>query len=708
MQQIDPKTTYSVRVFPPPQHGSITLSQERVQQGTNVFVYVNPDPGYVLLDGSLISQSEIDGNPSGIPKDGEKYQLSITQYNVAVTASFVPKVPGTYTVSVDPSLTHGKMYAYPLAAPSGTPVRLVLLPDAGYDLVPGSLTLEDGTPVSEVLPFGFTLPSRDVTVIVQFEEKGYEALLASADKYLNVGEYDTAASFYKEAYKKNQTDPKTILYSTFAELGGLLIDPDVRSTLSMTAGYEASFNAPGTIDGWMCDTEYVAAGGGTWYSNWPGVTYDTAAENKNPPLYVHTTHTTEDVVFPQISLRGSNFVTPFGDFHISQQKATRQKFFNILFWSLIASNPNGFNGLLEKVNRYVFGAQFEAIAARAASFPANARVPLNNRLKERFGLEDIYGSGPTEIGKAELDYIFANLRAVKAIFEYLTVYDWAIDLRPWLTSEIHVDDGLDQILHKIFSQAASNDKHKEYWKTPSTVANILPFKNSFLHVRDTKSMDRARVDFSKALQMANDSMAHWYGASSNFTAAAQAEHQWAKDGLAAAKTAFDGNGVFYFPKKLPKSEAGAVWPNEAAADYGLSVVEFFRPGALSLTNFFTTELGGRAPSLFKVKWYEDSSNSYAAVITDQYELVTASEPSGRDAIETNVNGTGNSAPYRIYSFEMNTAYIKQLFPKGFTQFGEKAPLYKVFPTIPLWPIRPTYFIGTNISALNLYYYYHWR
>jgi hypothetical protein len=711
MEKIDPKTNYAIRIFPVPAHGTITLSDEYAPRGAYVTAYVNPDPGYVLKDDRLILQSEVDGNASTSGRSGTKYQIPVTEYNIAVTAVFEPKTGANYTVSIDRSLDHGTMYAYPLFAAPGTQIRLFLIPDEGYDLAAGSLKFDDGTVVNEQVPYTFILPNRDVSVSALFEEKSYSDLLVSADKYLDAGEYDTAASFYQEAYKKNKNDPEAILYATFAELGGMLLDADIRSIFS-------SFfmeNVPAVLDDWICDADWVATNGTgrLWYSEWAGVQYDTAADNKNPPMYIHTTYTTETIVFPKMNSRLSNvFVGQFGDSPLGQGAATTQKLSNLIFWGLIASNSGGFNGLVERINRYIFGDKFEAIAKRAESFPLDGRVLLNGRLKERFKLDELYGTGDTYIGKTELDYIFANLYAIKAFFEYFAVYDLSIDLRPWLTSQLEIDDGLDQILDKIFSQASSNDNHKAYWRNPATVGRILPFKNNFLNVRNTAFMGKARADLSKALDMANSSMSSWYGSTgttTHFISTAKARHQWAKDGLAHAQTAFGGDGVFYFPKKLPKSEAASVWPSSADAGYGLNLAEFFKPGAFSPAHFFTTEWGGRIPALFKVKWYEDKSNNWAAVITEDYQLLTGQIPSAaRDNIDSNVDGTGNSAPYGIYTFEMNTKYLKQLFPKGFDNFGDKAPLYKVFPYIPLWPTRPTYFMTSNLSARNLYYHYHWE
>jgi hypothetical protein len=237
------------------------------------------------------------------------------------------------------------------------------------------------------------------------------------------------------------------------------------------------------------------------------------------------------------------------------------------------------------------------------------------------------------------------------------------------------------------------------------VLNILPFRNNFLTVRNASAMSKAKADLSVALNMANASMSYWYGAGGTFTAEAKTNHQWAKDALSTAKSAFDSSGVFYFPKNLPESEAGSVWPNQTTADYGVNLAQFFTPGAFTLPNLFTTELGGRAPSLYKIKWYTDRDNGYTAVITDEHTLVSA--PIEGTGGEQNVVGTNNSA-YGLYSLEVNTAHLKAIFPTGFSEFGDRALLYKVFPTIPLWPSRPTYFMGTNNVAKNLYQYYHWR
>jgi hypothetical protein len=703
LQEIGGTPHYRIRVFPAPNHGSLRVSHNWAPAGSNVTIYVNPEPGFKLKDNSLRAQPEVAGsNPSTVTIRGGKYQVDVTSSNVAVTAEFEAKPPSTYTISVDNAITNGFISAAPLYGSPGTIVRFTLVPDSGYDLVSGTLTV-NGITISDNLPYTYTLGTQDITVSAQFGEKDYASLKASAWKYLDAGEYDTAASFYEEAYKKNKTDPETVMYATLAKLGKLLLDNDVRSVLgSMNMAY-----VPGTLEDWICDMNWT---GSPWYQTWDGDVYPTKS-NLTPPGYVEVQFETEDAVLPRLNGRLSGFVGQFGDYKIAQgtNPDTRQKFKNLIFWILISKNSGGFNSFIERVNRYVFGDKFEAIAAMAATFPENTTVPLNNRLKERFGLDKYYGTGNTSIGKAELDYIFANLFAVKAAFEYLAVYDWTIDLRPWLTSEIFPEDGLDQILNKIFNQGITNENHKRFWIDPPTVATILPLKNKFLTVRYAASMNKAKTDLSKALNMANKSIDWWYSSSGNFSSTAKTNYAWARDGLAAAKAALDTNSVFYFPEKLPVPGPSAAWPNAAAADYGVNTAQFFVPGAFSLTRLFTTELGGKAPSMFKIEWYEDRTDSFAAKFTGNYSLVT--EPIPDNDGDSNVAGTGNSSPRGLYTFEVNTAYLKELFPGNrFSAFGSKASLFDVFPTIPLWPERPTYLQGgrSNLSARRLYYYYHWR
>jgi hypothetical protein len=710
-EDIDPQTLYTVRVFPAPEHGTLNVDQDRAAEGTWIQVYVNPDPGYAFDNLSLKYQSDIGGNPSNISKLNGKYQFSTPASpgaGVSITGSFVPKPEGEYTVSIAADIRNGVVYAEPTHAAPGTTIKLTLVPLDGYDLKPNAISYTpagaDGsapTPISEDLPYAFALPAEDVVVTAEFIEMDYEGLMASARKYLNAGKYDNAASFYEEAYKKNNADPEAVFYSTIGSLANMLLDKDVRSLLSSL--YFSGL--PGNLEDWVCDPDYWT--GDTWYKT-----------------YAATEEIPEEATLPKINTRISGFATPYGDFKVAQvNPQTRQTFNNNIFWALLSSYRSGFNDFVDKVNRYMFGDKFEAIAKRAESFPPNAKVLLNSQLKKRFKLEELYGDGDVYVGKAELDYIFANLRLIKAAFEYLAVYDWTIDLRPWMITEIAEKDGLDEVLMKMFG--LSTGSHKDYWNNPATVARILPFKNNFLSVRNTAYISRAKADASRAFDAADAALAYWYGdgdGTSRFITGAKDKYRYAKDGVSAAKTALDGGGVFYFPRKLPKPSPDALWPDADSADYGVNTAAFFTPGVFSLQNLFTTELGGRAPTLYKIKWYEDRADSYKAVITD--EGVPVTEPFEGVGRETNVYGT-YGAPYGIWSFEINTKNLREIFPKGFEQDKYKskgadgslktdaAYLYEVFPNILIWPFAPSYFKGTNSAGGNavpshLYKYYHQR
>jgi hypothetical protein len=711
LSEVDRQITYTVRVFPEPEHGTLRLSEDHVTGSASITIYANPEPGYVLKE--IILQPAA-GNPSTVNTPGPKYSTPINTHN-AVTATFEPKGAGTYTVSVDPAVGNGLIFPERLSGTSGAALRINVIPAEGYDLAEGSLKVISAgngrlieAPAS--LPYTFNLPAEDVKIEARFEELSPETFKSRAWKYLSAGQYDTAAALYESAYQRNRDDPELIFYSTLAELGNILIDPEVRSLLNTL-----SFNTiPSTLEDWVCDDLYwTETESQRWYTE-----------------YAATIYTPEDAVLPKIYNRISGFITPFGDFEFSQQpgrdhlvpgdtRPTREKFKNLIFWIMISSYRSGFNPFLERVNRYVFGEKFETAAVRAATLPEDARVLLNPRLKEQFKLDELYGSsGDTYIGKAEMDYIIGTLLAVKGAFEYLSVYDWTIDLQPWLMTEIKVNDGLDAILEKMFKLQESDQTHKSYWKDPATVAMILPLKNNFLQVRNTRALSRAKADISRAVVMTNASMDYWFGSvpgnTSQFTTAAKTGRQWAREGLAHAKTTIDG-GVFYFPGRLPtktEAEGGASWP--AAGEettnyggvkvYGLDTGRFFTPGVFTLSNWLITELGGRAPSLYKLEWYEDRSQGYAQIFTGNYSPVTELiEGSG---YESDVGGTGNDAPYGIYSFGINTKKFKEIFPQGFNGFGDTALFCEVFPSIPLWPWESTYFSGLNRPARKIYEFYH--
>jgi hypothetical protein len=747
LPDVSGRVVYNVRIHPTPKNGSLRLSNTNAPVNTYVTIYANPDPGYILQGLSLQNESAL-SNPSPVNVSTPLYSIEITS-NMAITANFVRKDPVKYTVSIDPNLTGGIIYpgryetisgivpAPSMSESSGTKIKLTILPDPGLDIARGSLKVKGVTSGTEVsvsseMPYVFALPAEDVIVEARFEELQPQDLKERAWKYLEVGEYDTAAELYEAAYARDKSDPELIFYSTFGLLGDLLIDYDFRAMLGYGSLYFSP--VPGTINDWVCDNVYWT-GTNKWYKE-----------------YAATVYTPKDANLPQFYNRFSGYIKPFGDSPIAQEPGpghldpaktrvdTREKFSNYIFWALISSYRSGFNPFVEKVNRYAFGKKFEEALARARTFPATAKVKLNPRLLDRFSLDDIYapdGNGEYFIGKPELEYIFGTLLSVRAIFDYLSAYDLTIELRNWLIDYVYWNQGLNEILRQMFD-LQGHPNHKNLWKDPGTVTKMSPLKNNFLRIRDARGITKAKESITQALTMTNYAMDYWYsstGNTSHFKSSAQSERRWAKQAWAQAKDAMEGrnNGIFYFTSWFPRTMAGSSWPNASSGEfhpdlydgeiiggddgievkknriYGVNVSKFFTLGAFTLTNFFTTDLGGTAPNLYKIEWYEDWQNSYKPVYTGNYFPVTALFTDGNTVDNLTVNGTTYRAPFRKYSFEVNTAYLKELFPKGFGAVGDtnggKELVYKVFPTIPLWPWAVTYFSGNN-PASKLYDVYH--
>ena len=744
LPEVDRRLTYAIRIFPEPENGHLRLSEAKVIADSYITIYANPDPGFELTTIVLQMESQANANPTSVNTPGPGYSTQITSHT-AVTAIFSPITrANVYSVSVDPFVENGLIYpervTYSQAQmndPSNplTALRINIIPQSGFDLVEGSLKVKRSgggeISISSTLPYVFNLPDPGENLFIegQFEWLDPSDLKERASRYLRGGLYDTAAELYESAYQREKKDPELILYSTLGLLGDLLIDPDVRAIMGYGSLYFSP--VPSTIEGWVGDDLYIASGGDLWYKEYAPTVYTPKAAN-----------------LPKFYNRFSGFIKPFGDSPIAQEpgpeniflfttdkglrKDTREKFSSYIFWAMISSYRSGFNPFVDKVSRYVFGKKFDEALARAESFPENERVLLNSRLKDQFSLEDVYGSGDTYIGKPELDYIFANLLAVKAAFEFLSSYDLTIDLRNWLMDYIYWDHGLDEILNQMFS-LLNHPNHKPLWQDPATVAKMLPLKNNFLTIREAGAMTRAKSTITKAAAKGVSSVNYWFGDSAGqttkFSPTAKDERRWIEQAWKQAKEALEGvnGGIFYYPRLLPRSEPGSYWPDGSSGDYypdplwdgrfvngievgknkifGVNTAKLFTPGTFTPTNLFTTEINGRAPKMFRIEWYAPPPNYNVVTFTGNSFPVTA--PIVGLGNETNSFGV---AGYGIYSFEVNTKNLKEIFPKGFGTLGDatddKAFMHEVFPSIPIWPWGTTYFKGYQNSAAKLYEYYH--
>jgi putative cell wall-binding protein/lysophospholipase L1-like esterase len=73
-----------------------------------------------------------------------------------------------YTVNIGP-MTGGSITAKPTSATSGSSINLTITPDAGRQLMPGTLKYNDGTTDSAISATSFIMPAANVTITAQFE-----------------------------------------------------------------------------------------------------------------------------------------------------------------------------------------------------------------------------------------------------------------------------------------------------------------------------------------------------------------------------------------------------------------------------------------------------------------------------------------------------------------------------------------------------------
>ena len=779
----EPVIEYSVRIYPEPENGTLKLSHKRAQAGTYVKVYVLPDPEYVLKVSGLTGTYRFTNQKFPLQRTTSYYyQIQMNANDIEITAEF-EKNPNLdeFTVSVDRGIQNG--FIVPTnesekAVAPGAAVQLDIYPNNGFEVIPSSFKVMDaetgdeipGVTVSPALPFTFTMPSpgKNVKVTVDFETTNFAGLVRNARSYLMAGKYDTAVSYYSEAYNLRSEAAgataeddlnEVIFYHSMGKLGSILLENKVRELLGPGKKRLHFYKVPASLDDWMCDTD--AGWGGSvggrdddrWYETWDGIDYgNNTPEEKSyvtrpeEPVLWHPQPTLvyDEITIPKIDWRSSidrdntesnnngGFAMSFPDYPlVNENRNTRQKFYDILFWIYLGQNREGFNDLLESVDERIFGATFEEAMSIAATLPDDAKVPLYPNLKNRFKLDKYY-DGPrrpndvdTWVGKAELDYIFGMLKTIKAAVQFLRAYDWTLDFRPWLVDNLEPGDGLDQILDRAFNLTASNSVYQNYWASSVSIAKILPMiERWFMRTQNAVYLEWAREGFTEAMDMINNSWAKWNRASGDysiFSTAGKENYRWAREGFAAAKNSLEGytNGNFPLPKKLPDSDPNFSWPNVRQADYAINWDALFTPNAFNLRNLIVME-GGlvSAPAMYKIRWF--SRDDVAYLQPNSATRVTAPIPDDDSEHIPSVNFT---MPYQIYTLEINTGNLRKIFPRGFEQDKytnhyssddpnkqNRAFLYEVFPTIPLWPERPTYFTGPGSgnlkSAQGLYNYYH--
>jgi hypothetical protein len=233
----------------------------------------------------------------------------------------------------------------------------------------------------------------------------------------------------------------------------------------------------------------------------------------------------------------------------------------LLFTNLIEKNTNGLNDLLDQLLSSAFGANFEAAYDRMATMNADAKISAD--ALDAFGVSDIF-EGDINVGKAEMNVLFAAMRIVKASLEWIAAYNWSTDLN-FLAKEAFWNGG-----------------------TLATPAN-LPLRNDFLKDRNNGMMAKSKADFIKAIDdsvaaydswLANEKLPQGYKDTLS-------DYKWAKDGFEKFKTAINSGGTFYV--KEHSSGTAAYDNTQSNALIGIDLGKFFTPGQLSFDKLIDSE-----------------------------------------------------------------------------------------------------------------------
>jgi formylglycine-generating enzyme required for sulfatase activity len=160
-------------------NGHITPLPSFGKPQTTVYLWVTPDPGYILQPNSL--NYKIFPGMAAIPVDDTKRTFDLPADHVRVSGTF-EKVPGNnYTLRVEPT-PNGRISISPAYRPSGDTVTVTVSPDPGYRLKAGSLRYEGVNGASGTIGGNnqFIMPADHLTLYGEFESVIYQVSIDPA------------------------------------------------------------------------------------------------------------------------------------------------------------------------------------------------------------------------------------------------------------------------------------------------------------------------------------------------------------------------------------------------------------------------------------------------------------------------------------------------------------------------------------------------
>jgi len=427
--------------------------------------------------------------------------------------------------------------------------------------------------------------------------KSIEQLFDDATKSLEDEKWDEAIAYYNAAYEKDNNDPRTIIYSTLANLAKISTDPKVAALMKNNFGFTEYPNKLNALfsDSWMKEMpsylqrsyyDQVSDHYVNWYDKGE---YNWCSDDRvSKDGYYYCDYQTDKLVFVNSTQKWRTERLPAvntpnwikGSGSLFDSKLINNAF-SVDNWELaiianvIDRNSNGFNNTLDEVIDAVFGASYNEAKERLKKLEnrTEERITLDPYFIEKLGLEDVFDEYD-KIGWAEVNVVMSAILAVKASLEWVQTYDLNTDLN-WLK----------------FAWSADDDKFEQDFidKFKALSADKVPFNNNFLRERAGKSMATPKatyVEAVKGLQASYTSIKN----SELYPSEIKDAYPAINDGFEKLIAAINNDGKFYILKDDPTKVSA--WPTTSSNAQGtINFGKFFEPGYFSLQNIFETNSG---------------------------------------------------------------------------------------------------------------------
>lgn len=232
----------------------------------------------------------------------------------------------------------------------------------------------------------------------------------------------------------------------------------------------------------------------------------------------------------------------------------------LMLMNAIDCNQTGLNSAVDNMLA-IFNTKFET-AKELASSMSNASVEVPADVFDAFGLDELLdGQAGLRIGKAELNVLVASMEIIKGTLEWLSSYDWTLDMRPVKNAFIEQSD--ESIINAI--------------------ENTVLAKT--LSVRNATAMDKSKASFVSAISLLEDSYKYLVSSSSEYPKAYIDEIKEYGDvyfeGAKLLKNAVKNGETFYVPEYF-YLEPGESWPTTAANSWmQIDMGKFFEAGYFS-------------------------------------------------------------------------------------------------------------------------------